>query len=142
MRIVDVLQRLFASLLVLALVAGAGCGGPIQDGPDGGSDGGLDGPWETFESRPCPEGSILTWGNFGYGFVYDWCTGCHHSDLEEGMRQGAPPNINLDTQRAVRELAPLVWAAAADGHTRMPPAGGPTEEERRLLGEWLACGAP
>jgi hypothetical protein len=23
----------------------------------------------------------------------------------------------------------------------MPPAGGPSEEERRLLAEWLACGA-
>ena len=133
---------LHLALLTAAAAVGTACGGPLDGTPDGGGDASPDGPWATFEARPCPEGSILTWGNFGYAFMYDWCTGCHHNDLEEGMRQGAPPEINLDTQRAVRDLAPLVWAAAADGHTRMPPAGGPTEEERRRLGEWLACGAP
>jgi hypothetical protein len=31
---------------------------------------------------------------------------------------------------------------AADQNATMPPAGAPGEDERTLLGEWLACGAP
>ena len=54
----------------------------------------------------------------------------------------APRYVNLETQVTVRNLAPVIWLQAADGHAAMPPAGGPTELERRHLGEWLACGAP
>jgi hypothetical protein len=33
-------------------------------------------------------------------------------------------------------------APSPGGTPTMPPAGGPSGEERALLAEWLACGAP
>lgn len=35
-----------------------------------------------------------------------------------------------------------IWIRAADQNFSMPPVGPPPEDERALLGEWLACGAP
>lgn len=118
--------------LLLALAA---CG---ADGPSPAPTAGFESVWE----RPCPEGSPLTWDSFGAAFVLSWCTSCHSSDLPEGMRQQAPPDVNLDTAGGVRRNLERVWLRAADGNTTMPPLGGPSPEERERLGEWLACGAP
>jgi hypothetical protein len=98
--------------------------------------------WNTFDERPCPEDSELTWENFGGPFVLTYCTGCHHSELPAGMRQDAPQSIDFENVALVRDHAPRVWARAADQNATMPPAGAPASDERELLGEWLACGAP
>lgn len=87
------------------------------------------------------ETSYLTYDNFGEPFVLDWCRGCHSSAVPAGMRQKAPVAINFDTLEDVRNRSPRVLARAASQTATMPPAGGPTEEERTLLAEWLACGA-
>jgi len=34
------------------------------------------------------------------------------------------------------------WFRAGDHNQTMPPVGGPDDDERGDLGEWLACGAP
>jgi uncharacterized membrane protein len=94
----------------------------------------------SLSARACPEGSLLTYDNFGGPFFSNWCTGCHGSAVAK--RQGAPDGIDFDTLEGIRASAARIWARAADANATMPPAGGPEAEERELLGEWLACGMP
>ena len=96
----------------------------------------------SLDERPCPEDSVLSSENFGAPFMLTHCTGCHHSSLPASERAGAPLAIDFDTIDRVRMHAPRVWARAADHNATMPPLGGPPQEERTRLGEWLACGAP
>ena len=100
------------------------------------------GPWASLDERPCPSDSFLTWENFGDPFMRDWCTGCHSDRLEEGERAGAPLMVNLNRYEDVVLQRDRIWLRAADENQTMPPAGGPGEDERALLGEWLACGTP
>ncbi|MEM9190647.1 MAG: hypothetical protein AAGF12_15790 [Myxococcota bacterium] len=121
--------------LLLCVIAGCSDDDAMME-PD------LEGPWEALTERPCPDESILTYENFGRPFMLDWCTGCHSSQLPEGLRANAPLMIDLETQDFVVAQMERVWARAGDDNETMPPAGGPGPDERRLLGEWLACGAP
>ncbi|HWB78925.1 MAG TPA: hypothetical protein VG755_28380 [Nannocystaceae bacterium] len=93
--------------------------------------------------RDCPPDSFLDATNFGMPFITTWCTGCHSSDLVgDDERQLAPPEWDFDSLDAIRASVLMVYLNAADEHEDMPPAGGPSAEERALLGDWLACGAP
>ncbi len=98
--------------------------------------------WESFEDRPCPPDSVLSYANFGQPFMLNWCTGCHSGDLAARDRAGAPVGVDLDTLRGVRDHAARIWARSADDNLTMPPVGTADATERFLLGEWLACGAP
>ncbi len=99
----------------------------------------------------CPPGSTLTHENFGRGFVGRYCTRCHDAHRSGDARHGAPSDANFDTLRGIREHRAAIDALAAAGphafNDAMPPSGAgpegpvPLPEERRLLGEWLACGA-
>lgn len=100
------------------------------------------GPWASLEERPCPDDSFLSFENFGAIHLLNYCTGCHSSGLPADQRQGAPIEIDFDDLEDVRAHAPRIWARAGDHNVTMPPAGGAPEDERALLGEWLACGAP
>lgn len=101
-----------------------------------------DGPWASLDDRPCPKDSPLTADNFGGPFMLSHCTGCHHSSLGEDERAGAPVGVDFDKLGDVRDHADRIWARAADENATMPPLGGPAQDERARLGEWLACGAP
>lgn len=93
--------------------------------------------------RDCPPDSFLDATNFGMPFITTWCTGCHSSDLVgDTERQMAPAEYDFDSLDAIRSSVLMVYLNAADEHEDMPPAGGPSAEERELLGDWLACGAP
>ena len=107
-------------LAVLALILGACEGEPALDCDTS--------PW--------------TWENTGGPFMYTWCTSCHHADLEEGQRQGAPTSINLDTVEDVWAWQDRIMARSLGPSASMPPAGGPTEAELLQLEEWLLCDAP
>jgi hypothetical protein len=84
--------------------------------------------------------SGVSYESFAGPFLLSWCTGCHASSLAEGQRQGAPPGIDFDSESGVRSHIERIAARVAD-HT-MPPAGGPSDEERALLLEWVDCGMP
>lgn len=89
----------------------------------------------------------LTWKSFGAPFMAAYCTKCHATTVTGGQRRGAPDDHDYDTLAGVQEDPAHVELAAAAGprarNTRMPPYGPmPTTEERALLGQWLACGAP
>ena len=84
----------------------------------------------------CSE-SPLTYQTFGDPYIANWCRGCHSEDLIPTMRQDAPLGVNLDTLDEVRQRR----AQILEMGDRMPPTGGPSEEERALMREWLTCGA-
>ncbi len=85
----------------------------------------------------CSE-SPLTYQTFGDPYIANWCRGCHSEDLLPTMRQDAPLGVNLDTLDEVRHRRTQILEMG----DRMPPNGGPSDEERALLREWLTCGAP
>ena len=119
---------------VLFVLALAGCGDATP----------VDRPLET-QSHPqneACEDPTLTWDNFGDGFVRNWCRGCHSPWLNEGERHGAPLGLDLATREDLQQHMDRVLARATGDLPTMPPGGGPSDEERRLLHTWLACGAP
>jgi uncharacterized membrane protein len=83
--------------------------------------------------------SALNYDTFGEPYVADWCRGCHSADLSPAMRQGAPVAVNFDTLDDVR--AQLQMVEYVTSNELMPPAGGPTDDERALMMQWLTCGA-
>ncbi len=134
-----------AASIVLIACSGGGAASPVVSPSDPSQGPAPDSPqsgWTTLADRPCPSGSDLTYENFGEPFLLTWCTGCHSSNLPASARENAPIAVNFDTVDEVRTQAPKIWLMAGDSNTTMPPAGGPQPEDRTLLGEWLACGAP
>ena len=79
----------------------------------------------------CPPDSTVTYENFGSAFLADNCLSCHTS-------QQRP---TLATQAAVQANATAIINAAVTS-TKMPNSRSMAVEERQMLGEWLACGAP
>jgi uncharacterized membrane protein len=117
--------------LVVALAA---CGtepAPSDDG--GGSD-------DTTQEPNACDSSYLSYENFGAPFVINWCRGCHSSEVQANMRQKAPIDANFDDLAEIKSWADKMKNRATGTMPNMPPAGGPTPEERALLAEWLACG--
>lgn len=97
----------------------------------------------------CPQGSTLTYTNFGQQFMTDYCTRCHSSTATD--RHGAPDDANFDTLNGVKAHSAHVDEEAGSGpdatNEGMPedtdatnPA--PTTAERAMLSEWIACGMP
>lgn len=98
------------------------------------------------DDEPVPEPdkcetSYLAYDNFGAPFVVNWCRGCHSSSVAMNMRQKAPIDVNFDTEADVTQWAERIRIRATGTKPTMPPAGGPTADERELLAEWIACGA-
>ncbi len=112
--------------------------------PLSGCDSGQEG---TPSGAACPNDSTLTWDNFGKGFMDSYCTRCHSTNLTGAARQGAPNDHNFESVALIGEQIDHIDEATAAGpnavNTAMPIGSPtPTEAERRMLGEWLACGAP
>lgn len=129
--------RLFG---MLALGAAAGCSAG-DDAPAACAE-------STVEGGPtrstCPPDSTLTYENFAQPFMDDYCTRCHSSMRTGEARKCAPLDHDCDTEAGIFAIAAHIDEVAAAGpnsvNTAMPPSGPlPTEEERRQLGEWLAC---
>ena len=83
------------------------------------------------EDLRCPPDSTLTYVNFGAPFLEDNCLSCHTS-------KQAPL---LTTHSAVLANKAKILRAAVTS-SEMPDDGSLRLEQRRLLGEWLTCGAP
>ena len=120
-------MRSWPRLAAIALVA-AGCGDdarPIDP---------IDPPVDTCET------SYLDYQSFGEPFVLDWCRGCHSSAVPAGMRQLAPIDVNFDNAADIARHKDRIVLRATGATPTMPPAGGPSPEERALLAEWAGCG--
>jgi uncharacterized membrane protein len=98
-------------------------------------------PTETLDDAVCPPaGTTLSYSNFGEPFLAVHCQTCHASN--ELDRRGAPTGFSFDTRAEVLEHADRIYARAAASNTSMPPGpDDPSEAERLMLAEWLACGA-
>ncbi len=80
----------------------------------------------------CPPTQTLTWENFGQDFMETYCVSCHRGfgDVDSVRRQASA----IDSAAGAGLRASNDW---------MPEDGDkPTLEERKLLAEWLSCGAP
>lgn len=138
------------SMLVTIAVCAVGCGNGTGSA-DGGSG---DAPTRMRTSMvapsgaACPPGSTLTYESFAEGFFGAYCVRCHSSTLTSSSeRNGAPLAFDFDTHAGAEARADEIDTVAAGGPTRinvfMPPNGAmPSDAERDMLGEWLACGAP
>lgn len=93
------------------------------------------------DTDPACAQSYLRYDNFGAPFIVNWCRACHSADTPPSMRQQAPADVNFDNLSEIRHWSLQIRVTAGQGSS-MPPAGGPSAEERRLLVEWLRCGAP
>lgn len=97
-------------------------------------------------SAACPTSNAPTYGSFGEEFFTTYCTGCHSAN--SANRNGAPSNVNFDTEAEIKAQAKDIDSEAASGphatNTDMPELDGPvksapTTAQRVLLGQFLAC---
>jgi uncharacterized membrane protein len=91
------------------------------------------------ESATCTQPD-LTYDTFGEPFMTNWCRSCHSNELTASMRQNAPIDVNFDTLDEVRAQALAISTSVSQA--TMPPEGGPSDGERAMLVQWIACGAP
>ena len=91
---------------------------------------------------PCPpEGTTLSYENFGRAFIDSNCNTCHAR--EASIRHGAPESFQFDTLDDIHQRADRIFVRGAATNTSMPPGpSDPSPEDRDKLAEWLACGAP
>ncbi|HTE52083.1 MAG TPA: hypothetical protein VK698_14620 [Kofleriaceae bacterium] len=133
--------------LGLALALAPGCGGD-DDGDHDDGDHDHDAPVGDPTGTVCPDGGTsLTYEDFGQPFVEQFCLRCHSESVEGDDRQDAPADHNFDTQFECEALAEHMDQKAGSGpdatNDSMPPsAPRPSDEQRAMLSEWLACGAP
>jgi uncharacterized membrane protein len=79
----------------------------------------------------CPPDSTLTYESFGSAFLSDNCLSCHTSRDRPVLTTRAAVVVNSNK---------ILDAAVMT--TQMPADNSIALEERQLLGEWIACGAP
>ncbi|MDI1475953.1 hypothetical protein [Polyangium sp. y55x31] len=88
-----------------------------------------------------PEGTQLTYENFGAAFMNAHCQSCHASTATD--RAGAPGEFIFDTKSQIQRHRARIFARSAAENDSMPPGpDDPTLDDRMKLADWLACGAP
>ena len=82
-------------------------------------------------TETCPTDSTLTYASFGASFISDNCLSCHATQQHPALSTQAEVQANSSDilQNAVYTNA-------------MPENADMSLDDRQLLGEWLACGAP
>jgi uncharacterized membrane protein len=114
-------------LLALSLLAFAACTG-------------------TPSGATCPTTAAPDYVTFGKPFFDKYCSDCHSSISPN--RHGAPTDQNFDTEADIKAHAADIDEVAAKGpgadNTSMPDMSGavhspPTDAEREMLGQFLAC---
>jgi hypothetical protein len=131
-----------AAFLCLGHGEAKGCGGGEDDEHEGHEHGGV------ATGATCPPSNAPTAQSFGTAFLETYCLSCHSQSVTGAARQGATMGVDFDTLDDVRRQLALidmhVAARPNATNTGMPPAQRPqpTQQERELLGQWLACGAP
>ena len=128
------------------LIAAFALGSAVWTGCDSHDEGSSE-PVGPASGAVCPPTQTLTYENFGRDFMQKNCLRCHSSSVTGAARAGAPSDHNFDTLDEIQGLREHIDQRAGAGpaatNVNMPPGPpAPTEDERKKLGEWLACGAP
>lgn len=121
--------------LLTALLAGGplGCGDKEDDPAGSGADtGGL----PVSDTGICADAPVVTWENYGHGFVLERCQSCHASTSDN--RYGAPEGVSFDTKEEALAQADRILARVVDDET-MPPSGGVDADDLELVEIWLTC---
>lgn len=114
----------------MTLLLATACGGTEPGASDsGGSTVELD--------ADCAEQPVLTWENFGDGFLTENCQACHASTSTD--RRGAPAGVVFDTYGDAMAHRNRILARSAGEDATMPPQGGVSEADRERLAIWLTC---
>ena len=90
--------------------------------------------------RSCSDVLVLSYENFGQGFLSENCQACHA--LRSSDRHGAPLDVNFDSRNDVHRLAARILDRAGGRAPSMPPGGGVADEQRRKIEIWLRCFTP
>ncbi|MFT5681612.1 MAG: putative membrane protein [Myxococcota bacterium] len=85
----------------------------------------------------CDDIPVVTWDNFGDGFVTESCQTCHASTSED--RNGAPETVTFDTREEALAQADNILRVVASDTPTMPPQGGISDDDRTLVSYWLTC---
>ncbi len=88
----------------------------------------------------CSREPALAWDNYAAGFFDKNCNGCHSSALAGDARYGAPAGFDFDTEAGALAQAERIRVRVVEEQT-MPPGGGLTASEMRMIDEWLMCAA-
>lgn len=91
------------------------------------------------EKVSCKDAPLLTYNNFGKGFIDFNCQGCHGSEVTGEARRGAPVEFTFDDVDEVWEHAAFILATSVGDDPVMPPAGGVFEDDMQRLEIWLTC---
>lgn len=100
------------------------------------------GETDTGEDTFCVDQPVLTYENFGQGFMSLHCQGCHSSERTGEDRFGAPESVHFDDKNEVALLARSILAVATGPAAFMPPSGGLLEDDKEKLEIWLRCFPP
>lgn len=84
-----------------------------------------------------PNGTTLTYDNFGADFLSTNCNSCHATG-----KSGAPHAIQFNSLADVQARKDRIFIRAAGPNVTMPPGpDDPAQVDRDQLAEWLVCGA-
>jgi len=97
----------------------------------------------SFLQDECPEGTLLTYENFGEAMMLEYCSTCHSRSRYEDERAGAPIAIQLDSaQDMATWRTRMIETLKVDAELPMPPSEHIVAADKQMLLEWLECGAP
>jgi len=85
----------------------------------------------------CAEAPVVTWENFGAGFIVERCQPCHASTSPN--RNDAPESVTFDNHEEVLGWTDRILARVLDAGDPMPPQGGVDDDDLLLLEIWLSC---
>ncbi|MDD0975299.1 urate hydroxylase PuuD [Pseudomonas fontis] len=78
-----------------------------------------------------------------HSVIQERCTVCHSAKPTSPLFSAAPAGVMLDTPQQIQQLAPRIQAQAVA--SQIMPLGNitqMTQQERELIGAWIAKGAP
>jgi uncharacterized membrane protein len=90
---------------------------------------------EVDSADPCRDAPVVTYDNFGRGFLTQNCQPCHATSAPD--RHGADPAVTFDSYDDVVAAWDAIARVTTGEDAVMPPAGGIVDEDRALLAIWL-----
>ncbi|NER59551.1 urate hydroxylase PuuD [Pseudomonas sp. MAFF212428] len=96
-------------------------------------------------AEAAPATASVSEGNFDkiHSVIQERCTVCHSAKPTSPLFSTAPAGVMLDTPQQIQQLAPRIQAQAVA--SQIMPLGNitqMTQQERELIGAWIAKGAP